>query len=471
MTNLADVRTYEEWKGWAEKEDAHSGAHEWRKDDRSNLYDYRVIRRRLSELRKIRETGDVDALLFYLNEGIHGNTGNMGNPALYSQSHLGTKHLVERYIAEVADALETIAAVDDAVIPHDVKLRFFRREAKCFGRSALMLSGGGALGPFHIGVCKTLLDEDLLPNVVSGASAGAFTAAIVGTHDRAELKTILDSGNMSLEFAEFSSSNLNAWSGRPQIGVEELLHAIDTHIPDMTFAEAYRLTGQSINISVAPLEVNQRSRLLNAITSPNVCIREAVQASCSIPELFPAVTLAAKTREGRRVPYVPSRRWIDGSFSEDLPARRLARLYGINHFIVSQTNPFVLWAVRDTDYNNTVFGRWLDTWEKPMQAWMQATFPLVQRMTADWPGPASLYMRMCYGVAMQDYTADVNIIPRQRYHDPSTLLAILQDHEVRELIREGEIATWPKVEMIANCTRIGRTIDRVLGQLDTSLAA
>ena len=42
---------------------------------------------------------------------------------------------------------------------------------------------------------------------------------------------------------------------------------------------------------------------------------------------------------GKVQPYLPSRRWIDGSFSQDLPAKRLARLYSVNHFIVSQVMP------------------------------------------------------------------------------------------------------------------------------------
>ena len=32
----------------------------------------------------------------------------------------------------------------------------------------------------------------------------------------------------------------------------------------------------------------------------------------------------------------------------DLPARQLSRLYGVNHFVTSQTNPVALWSLRDT---------------------------------------------------------------------------------------------------------------------------
>jgi predicted acylesterase/phospholipase RssA len=79
-----------------------------------------------------------------------------------------------------------MAAVDDDVIPLAEKLEFFRRASHCFGRTALMLSGAGALGPFHVGVIKALLEQDLLPNVISGSSAGSLVAAIVGTRDDAQ---------------------------------------------------------------------------------------------------------------------------------------------------------------------------------------------------------------------------------------------------------------------------------------------
>ena len=70
-------------------------------------------------------------------------------------------------------AAEQIAAAADDEIAMAEKLEFFRRASHCFGRTALMLSGAGALGPFHVGVIKALVEEDLLPNVISGSSAGA----------------------------------------------------------------------------------------------------------------------------------------------------------------------------------------------------------------------------------------------------------------------------------------------------------
>jgi hypothetical protein len=54
------------------------------------------------------------------------------------------------------------------------KLVMLRETQLAMGRSALVLSGGAAIGCFHIGVVKVLLQRNLLPRVVVGSSAGAI---------------------------------------------------------------------------------------------------------------------------------------------------------------------------------------------------------------------------------------------------------------------------------------------------------
>jgi NTE family protein len=70
----------------------------------------------------------------------------------------------------------------------------------------------------------------------------------------------------------------------------------------MTILDAFEKTGRYINISVAPWKIMQRSRLLNAITSPKALLNGDVLASCAIPGLFPAVTLMARNSKGKRKP-------------------------------------------------------------------------------------------------------------------------------------------------------------------------
>lgn len=466
---MAQATTYDEWKAAALADDEKSGAAAWRREDRSSRYDYRAIRTRYDELCALKAAGDTHALLFRLNEGIHGNMGGMGKPTLYNRAKFGTKDLVTNYIRELAGAIEIVAGADESKIPLLEKYEFFQRASLCFGRSALMLSGGGALGPFHLGVAKAMLEQDLLPTVISGSSAGSFIAAILGTHTNDELTALFNGAPLTLALEELSETSAAEARGSRRLAIDDVRDGIASMIPDLTFEEAFARTGRKINIPVSPAEVHQTSRLMNAVTSPNVCIRETVLASCAIPGVFPAVTLAAKNRGGQRVAYLPTRKWVDGSISDDLPAKRLARLYGVNHFITSQTNPLVLWAIRDTGFDESLLGRFFDIYQSATREWLRATWPFTMRLIGD-RYPLNVYARMAYSVAVQDYTADINIIPRQRLWDPRKLLSILTEAETRELIREGERATWPKLEMMRNCTLVGRTLERLAGQLQQDIA-
>lgn len=463
---MAQARTYDEWRAAAEAEDERTGASRWKAKDESRRYDFKVIRRRLEELREVRASGDPHRLLFYLNEGIHGNTGGMGSSSLYRRARFGTKDLVSAYSRELAGAIEQLGAQSEDDLPFVEKRRFFRRASHCFGRTALMFSGGGILGFFHVGVARALLEQGLMPNVLSGSSAGALVAAILGTQDEEGLRGMLQARTLHEAFEGLFEANVEPTSRRRRLGVAELRSFIESRIPDLTFAEAFEKTGRRINISVSPRELHQQARLLNAITSPTVFIREAVLASCAIPGIFPPVTLQARGRGGDRQPYVASRQWVDGSVTNDLPARQLSRLYGVNHFITSQVNPIVLWTLRDTDAEDSLFAK---LWEISTQAArqsMRATYPLSMKLT-ERAYPLNLFVRMAYGVATQDYTADINILPRRRAWNPAKLLSALSANETEFLIAEGEASAWPRIERIRNCTRVSRALDAVLARLES----
>ena len=53
----------------------------------------------------------------------------------------------------------------------------------------------------------------------------------------------------------------------------------------------------------------------------------------------------AKDHTGKIVPYYPPKtevRFVDGSLQADIPRERLAVLYNVNQFFVSQVNPHVV---------------------------------------------------------------------------------------------------------------------------------
>lgn len=469
--DLRSAQSYDDWSNVARLLDQKSGAAMWRLTEQDHRFDYKRIRERLSLLREAREDDDAHEILFALNEGIHGNLGGIANPSLYNKAVFGTKHLIEDYIAEVVEALGYLAATDDAVIPFDERIDFFRRASHCYGRTALMLSGAGSRTPYHFGVASALIEEDLLPNIISGSSGGAIVAGVIGSLAPEDLPSHFEIDALREMHDAISLGPSEGWFPRA-IRSNKLMELIEHLIPDLTFEEAFEISGRHINVSVASDQTYQKSRLLNAITTPHVYLREAVLASCSVPGVFPPVTLASKDHNGERKPYLPELKWIDGSITDDLPARRIGRLFGVNHFIASQTNPVVLWSLRDQSDLPApvkVARKWTD---EVLKANLRATRPLIRSLSKSF-GPIGSMHHIFYSVALQQYTADINILPSQRFMDPRKSLAPISWEETEALYEDGRRVTWPKIEMIRNTTMISRCLDDILvayqGAADTAL--
>jgi TAG lipase/steryl ester hydrolase/phospholipase A2/LPA acyltransferase len=441
--------SYAEWKEAATRYESAQGLDRWKRIDTTRSYDYVAIRLRLDRLRSLRSRHDYPGLLFNLNEGIHGNLGGMGRPVLYQRAKFGTKQLIVDYVDEVVDALEVLADPKRDEISDEEKLDFFRRADHCFGHSALMMSGSGMLLYFHLGVVKALWQEGLLPDILSGASGGSFVGSLVATHTDEELQRIFDPKYLAHEL-EVSARMVGRFEHlRPKIlEVDEIRQFIEQYIPDLTFLESYEKTGRSMNISIAPSETHQTSRLLNATTTPNVLIRESIMASCAVPGIYPPVILAARNKWGEKQQYLPLRKWVDGSVSDDLPAKRLARLYGVNHYIVSQTNPHVIPFIRDTSRGNSPLSVIRYTSIRTAREWLNAGATIFHR-------PLSRQPRL-----HQVTTMVLSVLNHGR------LLARLSQREITRLIDMGERATWPKIETIRIQTKISRTLRRVRAQYE-----
>ena len=454
--------SYDEWREAAIAHDELSGKRRWREIDQTTQYDYAQIRLRLDRIRSLRARHDHHGLLFTLNEGIHGNMGGMGRSSLYRRSKFGTKRLIEQYIEEVDDALRYLAELDSDEITPQQKLEFFYRANVCFGRSALMLSGGGVLGFYHLGVVKTLLEQGLLPRVISGSSAGSLVAGVVGTHTEKELERFYRPENVLFEAEREASVFSRMFFGsNPQIDVGDLERLIARMIPDMTFQEAYEKTGRQISVTVAPAETHQRSRLLNAITSPNVYVRSAVMASCAVPGVFPPVMLMAKNVHGEAQPYLPTRKWVDGSIADDLPAKRLSRLYSTNHYIVSMVNPIAIPFIRK-EGSRSAMGSALGTLGVGMGRELLNFYRgVAQREGDNWPR-FNMLMNSIHALMDQEYSGDINIVPSFRWYNPAKILSHLSEKDLIALMEGGAHSTYPSIEAIRICTRISRTMEELL---------
>ena len=105
----------------------------------------------------------------------------MGNQKLYSHSRIGTKTLISFYIDEVVRQLNWVCDELSPELNLRAKHEFFMTIRQSFGRTALLLSGGGTLGLNHLGVLKCLHSARLLPRIISGASSGSIMASMLCT--------------------------------------------------------------------------------------------------------------------------------------------------------------------------------------------------------------------------------------------------------------------------------------------------
>jgi len=463
LVDLDNAQDYASWREIALEFDKESGLEEWKQRQTSDLYDHHLIRMRLNKLKELRKKKEHVELFYTLNEGIHGNLGGMGRAALYTHAKFGTKKLIVEYIDEVVASLVHLSQVDNKIISLDKKIDFFNRASHCFGRSALMLSGGANFGMFHVGVVKAMHEQKLLPTIISGSSAGSVVAAVVGTHSDEELKEYFKLETIKHEAMKFMGWK-KLFKGEALLDGEHLEESMAKFLPDITFEEAFKKTGRAVNITISPARLNHESRMLNATSSPNVFVRKGVLASTAVPGLFPPVTLVAKNYNGESQPYNPSRQWVDGTLSNDLPSKRLSRLYGVNHFIASQVNPHVLPFVSEKGKAKNLAQVSAEIASKTTK---NVVSNILKHGTDNLSSPAiGYFLTQVHALVSQDYSADITITPDFKALNPWKIFSNPDTEDIYKLVRAGELSSWPKIEWIRNCTKISRTLDSILEALE-----
>jgi TAG lipase/lysophosphatidylethanolamine acyltransferase len=118
----------------------------------------------------------------------------------------------------------------------------------------------------------------------------------------------------------------------------------------LTFEEAYNRTKRVLNITVATTGRGGVPNLLNYLTAPNVLIWSAAIASnAPSPSLYgKSIHLKCKDSTGAIVPWATAtdttfHPWTHASYSDrDSPLSRIAELFNVNHFIVSQARPYLV---------------------------------------------------------------------------------------------------------------------------------
>ena len=418
----------------------------------------------MARLRGAREAGDGVALANTLTEDLYRHLNDFTASELYERALTGTKHLVERYLAEAEASLHWLTAWEVPELARAAKLERLRTAYRVFGRTALLLSGGATWGFHHLGVIRALFELDLLPDIISGASTGAMIAAGVCARSDTQLRELFeDPSEMRLDGLvpqpRADRTRTGAWLD-PERLYEVLLH----NCGPWTFAEAFARSGRTLNISVSPTRARQKPRLLTHLTAPDVLIARAAVASSALPGLFPPVVLHKRAPDGAVVDYVPSERWVDGSLRGDLPKQRLSRLHNVNHFIVSQTNPLVLPFMQQKRGLRARMGSLVGATVRG-QGGIAAD--LARR--AQPRGPLGLMADQAYALVNQDYRGDIDIHPRVTWASYRKVVSNPTREDLDRFILEGQRAVWPQVAKIRDQTRLGATFRECVRALSSSL--
>ena len=466
---LARAETYDQWFAAAEALDEAEGLLDWREGPGSDLLHEKLIREHLYAMRVHRKKGDVAALNRVLQESLYRHLGELSNPELYSVARTGTTKLATEFLDEVENAMNFICDHPMPGVSEAHKLQLFQEAERVFGRPALLLSGGAAFGIYHIGVARALWEQGLLPGVIAGSSMGAIVAGGVCSRNNQELERLFyEPDYIHLEAFRWLEPG-QIWRHRHLMDPQQLLHHIRSNVGDMSFREAAEHSGRTLNISVSPTRTRQKPRLLNALAAPDVLVSSAVLASCAVPGIYPPVTLRARDPNGERSaekPYMGTERWIDGSVHGDLPLMRMARLNNVNRTIVSQANPHVLPFINHHE-NSGARASLKQATTSVLKAQLATSLQVSRNVWS-----RSLLrplLDQAHSVATQPYLGDINIqFPAQ----PGLYRKVLSNPDEQDLamyIRMGERATWPRIPMIRDQTRVSRIFTDCIARLQAKL--
>eukprot|EP01063_Lacrimia_lanifica_P033606 TRINITY_DN6027_c0_g2_i1.p1 TRINITY_DN6027_c0_g2~~TRINITY_DN6027_c0_g2_i1.p1 ORF type:complete len:647 (+),score=147.18 TRINITY_DN6027_c0_g2_i1:29-1969(+) len=481
---LGATESADNYKAWAKQAalaDRLSGYDQWA-GAADGSFNHKVLSERVMRIEDILAAKDAAAGMVEIKSALHRHMAGITNVEVCRYWH-GTKKLIVEYQDAVVALCEMI--LTDAAVDPMEKFLCFDHACKSFGRSALLLSGGGALGLYHTGVCKALLESGTLPSMISGSSAGSIIAAMFCTKTDDELFRIIDEELDDPLGEDLKSFSLNAFDsdvfdgqhnfllgakralkGEAFMSNENLRKSLQANVGDLTFAEAHAKTGRVLNISVAfNCTADTHPLQLNYITSPHVVIWSAVVASCSVPGLFSRAALLLKDARGELVSFNPAHRerYFDGSIAADLPQKQLRELFNVDFFIVSQTNPHVVPFVQREH-------------RPPPHPALHLSFlkSLRLRMTRSIRGLAGELGHLTlltgrlfppfshtplYRILDQHYTGDITIWPGVGWADYLGLILNPTASFLRQTVSRGQKKTWPLLNRITQCTRIEGVIN------------
>lgn len=356
---LRSTNNYEEWKEAAVTLDNYLGNGRWKDVDEYAYYDHATVHKVTSQLKHLRATAQkhdigkgnedestgvklaaLEELRILLEGCVKNNFVGIENPRLYSETYYGTKTLVQEFVDEAHACLKLV--FDSPDLSDEAKGNLFRHLDTNYGRTALCLSGGATFAYYHFGVVKALLDNGVLPEIITGTSGGALVAALVATRTDDELKQLLVP-ELAYKITA-CRDGITTWAPRWwRTGAR--FDTIDWAEQcswfcrgSTTFREAYERTGRVLNVSCVPSDPHSPTILANYKSSPNCVIWSAVIASAAVPGILNPVVLMMKKPDGTLAPYSFGHKWKDGSLRTDIPLKALDVHFNASFPVVSQVS-------------------------------------------------------------------------------------------------------------------------------------
>lgn len=478
--------TYKKWYAVSSQLDELTGSNLWKLNPESSEYDYNIVYQQLNEMRTARLNKDYKLLLYLVRTKWSRNVGNMGDLNLYRHSHVGTKRLIEEYIDECQQALHFLVHDPEVNLEDRYLLGMLIQTRKNIGRTALVLSGGSTFGVSHIGVLIALLENNLLPRVISGSSAGSIIASILCTHTNEETYELLKS-ILNREFNFFGPPLASDAEGKLKALLERLSHLLkygtvfdisgirDTvygFVGDLTFREAYNRTGKILNITVSPASTHEQTRLLNYLTGPHCLVWSAVCASCSVPGIFSSNSIYEKdprTNTIREWNNDQSSKFVDGSVDGDLPITRLSEMFNVDHIIAVQVNPHVLPVLKVSIGN--VGGKMDLDFSHTLRNTMNNCYDFISSEVIH-------YLQVCHelniqknftlkmiSILTQRYSGDITILPELATVDFLSLFSNPSPEFLMDFILKGARAAWPRITIINNHCGVEFALDKEISVL------
>lgn len=468
--------------------------------------------RRLKEARlQVKNGGDPSPLKFLLAGVVKRNHLKLDDLLIEESRSIAecgrhhlvveVRHAIDEFIEEVEQCLQCLAESpvyhvfrpkSRDIIPemHSDKkssesmeifdrIKHLRKMKLNTGCTALMLSGGGAQAMHHLGTIRAFIISGCYQDikVISGTSGGSISAAMCAIKTPEELLRDVCVSNVSTDYlftGRMKKENIRWFPSLLEMGRNWLESRIlvdskffkrccDFYYGDVTFEEAFQMTGKHVCISVSASRAGSgdtaQRLLLNHISTPHVTISSAVAASCALPGVMKPTKLMAKDSEGNQVVFeVDGVEWIDGSVQADLPFKRISTLFNVSNFIVAQVNFHVIPFLHKAYHPSTKSLYW----------------KLFQILEWDIRSRALNLARL--GLFPRIFGQDVSDVFKQKYHGNITLvpkftmmqvfgLQILSNPSVQDMelyLESGQKSAWPYLESIKTMVRLEQAIDSCL---------